>query len=77
MYDIYEYFMAPDHMMIFGVEMARISEAGWEAISQIGNWYLLREFTYIRIVGILATLNLLPMYVPDWILLKEIAFHIF
>lgn len=77
MYDICNHFMAPAHKMIFGVEMPRISEVGREAISETGNWYLLKNFTYIRIVGILVASNMLPKYVPNQILLKEFAFQIF
>ena len=77
MYNISDQFLAPAHGMIFGSEMPRISEAGREAISHIGNWYLLRYFTYIRVVGITAAPHLFPKYIPDRIILKEFAFKIF
>lgn len=77
MYSICEHFTALAHRMIFRVEMPQILEAGREAISQIGNWYLLKEFTYIRITSILVSSNLFPKYVPDQILLKEFVFHVF
>lgn len=63
--------------LFFGVDMPQISEAGCEAISQIGNWYFLNNFTYIMIVGITASPNMFPKYVPHKILLKEFAFQIF
>lgn len=57
--------------------MPQISKAGREAISQIGNWYLLRYFIYIRITNILSSPNILPKYVPDRILLKKYVFQNF
>ena len=74
MYGICEHFMAPAHKMIFGVEMPWISEAGREAILEVGNWYLLKYFTYIKIIGISVSPNVLPKYLSDQILLKELTF---
>lgn len=60
MYTISENFLAPAHRMIFGLKIPWILEAGWEAISQIGNQHLLRYFTYIRVVGITTSPHLFP-----------------
>lgn len=77
MYTIYDQFIARTYILFFGTEMPQIAEAGLESISQIGNWYLLKHFTYIRLAGIFVALNLLPRYVPDKILLKEFTFKLF
>ena len=38
---------------------------------------MLKNFTYISLVGIMTTPNLLPKYVPDKLLLKEFSFQLF
>lgn len=38
---------------------------------------MLKDFTYIRFVGITTDPLLLPRYVPDKLLLKEFAFQLF
>lgn len=75
MYIICEHFLVPAHKMIFGSKMSWISKASRESISKIGNWYLLRYFTYIRIWN--TSTILLPKCVLDRILLKEFTFQIF
>lgn len=77
MYTICDQFIALAYRLFFGTEMPRISEAGQEPISQIGNWYLLNHFTYIWLEGITVAPNILPRYVPDKILLKEFASQLF
>ena len=74
MYNICNHFMAYAHQLLFGSEMPKISEAGRESISLIGNWYMLKDFTYIRLARIMAAPHLFPKYVPNKLLLKEFAF---
>jgi len=40
----------------------------------IGNWYLQEKFTYLRIYGAIASTHLLPIYVPNKLVLSEIAY---
>ena len=77
MYNISDHFITHAHQLLFETEMPRISEAGWESISLIGNWYMMNKFTYIRLVGITPTPHLLPKYIPDKLLLKAFAFQLF
>ena len=74
LYIICNHFLAKAHQLLFGSEMLRITEAGRDLISLIGNWYMLKDFTYICLAGITAAPHLLPRYVPEKLLLKEFAF---
>ena len=65
MYNICDHFIAYAHQLLFGTEMPRISEAGWEMISLIGNWYMMKKFTYIHLTGVTTAPHLFPKYVPD------------
>jgi hypothetical protein len=38
---------------------------------------MLKNFTYIRLAGIMVSPNLFPKYVPDKLLLMEFAFQLF
>lgn len=69
--------MALTHRLIFRTEMPWILEAGRESLSKIGNWYLLKDLTYIRLIGLIGVPHLLPKYVPNRILVKEFTFQIF
>ena len=51
MYKICDHFITNAHQLLFGIEMPRLSVVGWESISLIGNWYMLKNFTYIHHVG--------------------------
>ena len=77
MYIICNHFLVEAHQLLFGLEMARIIEAGRDSIYLIGNWYMLKDFTYIFLTGIMASPHLFPRYVPDKLLLKEFAFQLF
>ena len=77
MYAICDQFIAPTYKLFFRAEMTSISKDGWDSISQIRNWYLLKHFTYICLVGITTIPNLLPRYVLDKLLLKEFDFQLF
>ena len=56
--------------------MFQILEASCEAISQIGNWYFLKNFTYIGLAKIMSAPIMFPKDIPDKIMLKESAFQI-
>lgn len=77
MYKICAHFIAHAHQLFFRTEMPRLYEAERESICLIRNWYLLKNFTYIRLAGIIAVPNLLPKYVPDKLLFKEFPFQLF
>lgn len=74
MYVISEHFMASAHNYY---ETPLISEEGREVLSKIKNWYLLKYFTYSRVSGLKYSPYILPKYVPNRIMIKELAFQIF
>lgn len=77
MYIICNHFLAEAHQLLFGSEMPRITKAGRDSISLIGNQYMLRYFTYICLAGIMVAPHLLPRYVHDKLLLKKFSFQLF
>jgi hypothetical protein len=44
-------------------------------IRRIGDWYLMEHGTYIRIYGAMKAPHLLPRYVPDKLVLQEVAYQ--
>jgi len=46
-----------------------------EVLSNIGDWYIERDFTYIRIYGATKAPHLLPKFVPERLVLREIAYQ--
>jgi hypothetical protein len=50
-YDICDYFLAPLHKDIFWVHSHRISPGAIRALKEIGDWYITKYYTYVRIYG--------------------------
>jgi hypothetical protein len=44
-------------------------------IKRIGNWYLMEHGTYIRVYGAMKSPHLLPRFVPDRLVLQEVAYQ--
>ena len=59
-------------MIIFGQTPARISLEATVKIRLLGHWFLEEYFTIIRIAGN-EEVDYLPWYVPDRLVLREIA----
>jgi hypothetical protein len=68
-------FLAPLFNLIFHIECPRITEEAKGILKYIGNWYLQEKFTYFRIYGVVASPHLLPIYVPNKLVLSEIAYQ--
>jgi hypothetical protein len=75
LYDICDYFMAPLHKIIFGVHPHRISPGAIKDLKGIGDWYMTKYYTYVRIYGATGPPHLLPKYVPDKLLAHEVAYQ--
>jgi len=76
LYQICNGFMLPIHHSIFDRPAPKISyQAGIDLIS-IGRWFGEENFTYVRIFGSQANPHVLPLYVPDKLLAREIAYQI-
>jgi hypothetical protein len=46
-----------------------------QAIKDIGDWYIGRCYTYIRIYGCASAPHLLPKYIPNKLMIREIAYQ--
>jgi hypothetical protein len=44
-------------------------------IRRIGDWYLMEHGTYIRIYGAMKPPHLLPRFIPDKLVLQEVAYQ--
>jgi hypothetical protein len=44
-------------------------------MKDVADWYLGKYYTYIRVYGNTRAPHLLPCYVPDKLLIREIAFQ--
>ena len=77
MYIICNHFLAETHQLLFRSEMPRITEVGQDSISLIKNRYMLKDFTYIHLTGIMVAPQLFPRYVLGKLLLKEFTFQLF
>jgi hypothetical protein len=56
--------------------MPQLTDNAKKIISHIGNWYIQENITYIRICGATEAPHLLPKYVPDRLVVGEIAYQI-
>jgi hypothetical protein len=74
-YDICDYFMDPLHKSIFGLFPHRISPGALKGLKDIGDWYVKKYYTYIQIYGTIGAPHLLPKYVPDKLLARDIVYH--
>jgi len=66
--------MMPIHQIIFNKRTPRISPKVEADLLRVGNWFGEELFTYIRVFGSLANPHV-PMYVPEKLLAREIAYQ--
>jgi hypothetical protein len=74
-YNICDYFLAPLYKAIFGFYPHRISQGAINALREIGDWYIKKYYTYVRIYGAIGPPHLLSKYVPDKLLVREISYQ--
>jgi hypothetical protein len=60
---------------LFEKECPRLSNATKKIISKFGHWYLDERDTYIRVFKSTGAPHLLPMYVPDRLVVGEICYQ--
>jgi hypothetical protein len=63
------------YFIIFREEWPNFIDHARKVIGFIGNWYIEEDFTYIRIFGATATPYHFPKYVPNKLVVGEIAHH--
>ena len=52
-----------------------MSYAAKKIILKVGHWYLDEHDTYIRVFSAIRAPHLLPVYVPDQLIVGEICYH--
>jgi hypothetical protein len=72
-YEVCNNFMIPLHQLLYGYPPPRFSNDAMESISSIGDWFIEDTFSYISIYGCEAPPHVLPRYVPDRLVLREIV----
>jgi hypothetical protein len=71
---ICDHFIAPIYFLLFKRECPRLSDKEKKVIVKISHWYLDKRETYIRVFGTTGAPHLLPLHVPDQIVLGEICY---
>lgn len=66
--------MLPIYYAIFDKPAPRISEEVGIHLTVVGNWFKDDKFTYIRLFGSLTKPHVLPLYVLDKMLGRELAY---
>jgi hypothetical protein len=74
-YDICDYFLAPLHKSIFRFHPHIGIPGAIKSLKEIGDWYMKKYYTYVRIFGAIGPPHFLPKYVPDKFLAREIAYQ--
>jgi hypothetical protein len=68
-------FIARVYFIIFRKEFPRLSVAEKKMIAKVGHWYFEETSTYIRVFRATDTPHLLPVHVPDHLILGEICYQ--
>jgi hypothetical protein len=68
-------FIARVHFIIFRKECPRLSATTKKMISKVGHWYFKETSTYIRVFGATGAPHLLPVHVPDHLILGDICYQ--
>ena len=66
---------APIYQIIFGKEALLFSPKGKEIVKKYGDCCMTPHGVYIRMSGISKALNWLPHFVPEKLLLQELAYQ--
>jgi hypothetical protein len=72
-YEIFNWVMVPMHVAIFGNPPPRISDSITKNLSRVADWYVEKDFSYIRVFGASAPPHALPLLIPDRLACREIA----
>ena len=72
---ICDQFITCIYFLLFKKECPRLSDAAKGVVSKSGHWYLDERETYIRVFDTTGAPHLLPIYVPDRLVLGEIWYQ--
>lgn len=67
--------MLPIHKVVFDKTTPRFSQEAEVDTLLVTKWFGEEKFTYIRVFGSIASSHVLPFYVPDKLLAREIAYQ--
>jgi hypothetical protein len=74
-YEICENFLVPMYVIIYKQNPIRISTESMQAIKEIWDWYIGKQYAYIRIYGSTGAPHRLPKYILEKLLIREIAYQ--
>jgi hypothetical protein len=67
--------MVPLHIAIFGHPPPRISDSIAANLSGIVDWYVEAKFSYFRVFGAAIPPLALPLFIPDKLVCREVAWQ--
>ena len=76
LYQICNDFMLPIHYSFFNKPALKISEQAGVDLTVVASWFGEEKFTYIRVFGSQARPHVLPLYIRDKLLVREVAYQI-
>ena len=76
LYQICNGFMVPIHYSIYDRPIPRISYEASFDLPAVASWFGEEHFTYIKVFGSKARPHVLPLYIPDKLLAREICYQI-
>jgi hypothetical protein len=71
-YEIFNWVMVPLHVAIFGQLSPRISNSVTTNLSNVVDWYIEADFSYVRVFDTSVPPYALPLFLPDKLLCHEI-----
>jgi hypothetical protein len=74
-YDICNYFLSPLYTVLFGFPRHIISIKAQTGMKGVEYWYLGKYYSYIRVYGSTGAPHILPLFVPDHLLMREISYQ--
>jgi hypothetical protein len=72
-YEIFNCVTVPMHVAIFSKPPPRISDNITTNLSRVVDWYVEKEFSYIRVFDASIPPHALPLFIPDSLACREIA----
>jgi hypothetical protein len=72
-YEIFNWVMVSMHVAIFGNLPPRILDSIMANLSRVADWYVEKEFSYIRVFGASILSHALPLLIPNKLACCEIA----
>jgi hypothetical protein len=72
-YEIFNWVMVPMHVAIFGHPPPRISDNITANLSNVADWYIEAEYSYIRVFSTSIPPHVLSLFLPDKLICHEIA----